>query len=443
MISRSRLKPLFGPRRLGAAALLLAPAIASANMGNIATSYGVLPSDVATVQALSMFNTQVSTTYYNPAFLARDTRGEMTAGLMHADPNLKADSQQHGKYKVQDDPTQQILLGLRTDLSGITELGQSVVLGLLLGSEKYSQELMAFTSQTAPYGQYFNQGREPLFLSLGIGTNIWRGLAIGFATRVTLHSDAKLVANTDLSGNTQYETLDVTAKPVLRPILSMSLDWKETFCPDADCWYNGVETAFAFRGYSYARVSVDANTIIPGTIPEPGLFINLSTIDSYQPNTYVFGTQVKKGKWRTGVALEFQEWSKLEDKLTAGHDDIKDVGDLQFRDTFIPRIGVEYEFEPGIGFSGGIAYQESPLETGVNKEINYLDARRTIFGLGFHATAQRVYGFAHPVRFDLAYQYHAIGERDFRLISDQTGNNDRVKTDGDVNVFAASISMQF
>ncbi|MGB1765495.1 MAG: aromatic hydrocarbon degradation protein, partial [Alloalcanivorax xenomutans] len=63
MISRSRLKPLFGPRRLGAAALLLAPAIASANMGNIATSYGVLPSDVATVQALSMFNTQVSTTY--------------------------------------------------------------------------------------------------------------------------------------------------------------------------------------------------------------------------------------------------------------------------------------------------------------------------------------------------------------------------------------------
>ncbi|CUR46538.1 FIG00784361: hypothetical protein [Alloalcanivorax xenomutans] len=119
------------------------------------------------------------------------------------------------------------------------------------------------------------------------------------------------------------------------------------------------------------------------------------------------------------------------------------MGDLQFRDTFIPRIGVEYEFEPGIGFSGGIAYQESPLETGVNKEINYLDARRTIFGLGFHATAQRVYGFKHPVRFDLAYQYHAIGERDFRLISDQTGNNDRVKTDGDVNVFAASISMQF
>src|SRR5690606_17088954 len=156
--------------------------------------------------------------------------------------------------------------------------------------------------------------------------------------------------------------LDVTAKPVLRPILSMSLDWKETFCPDAECWYNGVETAFAFRGYSYARVSVDANMVIPETIPEPGLFINLSTIDSYQPNTYVFGCGWKQGQWCSGVALAFQECGKLEEELAAGHADITDVADAQLRDTVIPRVGVEYALEPGIGFAGGIAYQQSVLE---------------------------------------------------------------------------------
>ncbi|HAV67501.1 MAG TPA: aromatic hydrocarbon degradation protein, partial [Alcanivorax sp.] len=32
---------------------------AYASMGNIGTTYGVLPSDVASAQALSMFNTQV------------------------------------------------------------------------------------------------------------------------------------------------------------------------------------------------------------------------------------------------------------------------------------------------------------------------------------------------------------------------------------------------
>jgi len=44
---------------------------ASASMGNIGTTYGVMPIDVATAQSLSMFNDQVSATYYNPASLIR------------------------------------------------------------------------------------------------------------------------------------------------------------------------------------------------------------------------------------------------------------------------------------------------------------------------------------------------------------------------------------
>ena len=77
---------------LCASALLLAPAISLANMGNTATTYGLLPTDIASAQALSMFNTQVSTAYYNPAYLAHSTKSELTAGLMHAEHNLKADS---------------------------------------------------------------------------------------------------------------------------------------------------------------------------------------------------------------------------------------------------------------------------------------------------------------------------------------------------------------
>ena len=74
---------------LCAGALFLSPSIALANMGNTATTYGLLPTDIASAQALSMFNTQVSTTYYNPAYLAHSTKSELTAGLMHAEHNLK------------------------------------------------------------------------------------------------------------------------------------------------------------------------------------------------------------------------------------------------------------------------------------------------------------------------------------------------------------------
>mgnify|MGYP000506207735 CR=1 FL=1 len=65
---------------------------AYASMGNIGTTYGVLPSDVASAQALSMFNTQVSAVYYNPAYPTKDPRGELTTGPPHAEHELRATS---------------------------------------------------------------------------------------------------------------------------------------------------------------------------------------------------------------------------------------------------------------------------------------------------------------------------------------------------------------
>ncbi|CAN0598729.1 unnamed protein product, partial [Ectocarpus sp. 12 AP-2014] len=58
---------------------------ASASMGNLGTAYGVMPVDVATAQALSMFNDQVSVTYYNPSYLTADERGELTGGILHSE----------------------------------------------------------------------------------------------------------------------------------------------------------------------------------------------------------------------------------------------------------------------------------------------------------------------------------------------------------------------
>ncbi len=68
---------------LWGAAAIISTALSSpvyAAMGNTATTYGLLPTDVGTAQALSMFNTQASALYYNPAYLTQDPRGELTFG---------------------------------------------------------------------------------------------------------------------------------------------------------------------------------------------------------------------------------------------------------------------------------------------------------------------------------------------------------------------------
>ena len=183
--------------------------------------------------------------------------------------------------------------------------------------------------------------------------------------------------------------------------------------------------------------------MIPGTIPDPGLFIDIATIDSYQPNIYTLGMQLKRDTWRVGLAVEMQEWSALEDELN--NDTVKNNLGLEFDDIVIPRIGAEYYLNDTFTLTGGVAFEESPLVNDVNPEVNYLDADRTVIGLGVSATFDHVYGLVHPLRVDLGYQHHLMEQREFRIVSSQPTalNDDVVETAGDVNVFAGSISMQF
>ena len=70
------------------------------------------------------------------------------------------------------------------------------------------------------------RGRQPLFLNLGGGLEVANGITTGASAHVSLSSEATLIASSDLSGTTQYEELTVTAKPVIRPVLSMNLEWE-------------------------------------------------------------------------------------------------------------------------------------------------------------------------------------------------------------------------
>tara|TARA_R100000750_G_scaffold37778_2_gene24347 strand:+ start:711 stop:2009 length:1299 start_codon:yes stop_codon:yes gene_type:complete len=431
-----------------------------ASMGNIGTTYGVLPSDLASAQALSMFNSQVSATYYNPAYLAKDSRGELTTGLLHADHELRASSVGGGSAPLrdgdilQDSPSQQVLLGMKTDLTSLTKYDHPLYLGFMLGVEKYGEEMLAFNSQTSTSGQYFEYGRQPLFLNLGGGTQIWRGLDMGLSARITLHSEAELVATSTLAGETSYETLNVSAKPSIRPIFGLNMDWGESFCGEGDsCWFNGLETAFSYRGYSNTNTTVDSTITIPGTVLDPGINLAITTIDSYQPNIYAAGLAYGQDRWRVGVTLEMQEWSRLEEELEG--DTIKDQAvntggapyELRFKDIVVPRIGGEFHINDTYKLTGGVAFSESPLDSNASLEVNYLDADKMILGLGLTAEYKSVPVLAYPVRFDLAYQYQQLDPREFDLYDRRSPSfpqsYETVEAEGDVHVFSGSITLKF
>lgn len=444
---------------LWGAAAIISTALSSpvyAAMGNTASTYGLLPTDVGTAQALSMFNTQASALYYNPAYLTQDPRGELTVGMLHGEQELRAVSQGNpsgGAPAVirdgdvlNDTDSQQFILALKTDLTDLTKAGHPIYFAIIAGVEKYGDELLAFDSQTSEEGQFLNYGRQPLFLNLGGGLELLNGVTAGASAHVALRADAKLVASADLAGNTQYEELNVSAKPVIRPVLSMNFEWDKVFCGKEDCGVlTGLETAFAFRGHTEARTSVDANLTIPGTVIDPGIGVLIDTIDSYQPDIFSAGILYHfTDNFRAAVTVEQQNWKDLEGELA--RDTIKDQAFATFKDIVVPRVGAEWTVNKNVILSAGVAYQESPLESIQTPGVNYLDSDKIIAGLGSSLIIHNPPILAYPVRLDFGYQFQKLEERDFELTTNRPGvanPYEVVTADGDVHVFSGAVTVKF
>src|SRR5690625_569805 len=201
---------------------------AMATMGNLATTYGLLPADIATAQAFSMFNAQASAVYYNPAYLARDSRGELTSGLMHADHSLKAKSLggeaplNRKNDTILNKPSQHVLLGMKTNLSSMSKMEHPLYFGVMLGVEEYGTEMMAFSSETSGQGQYLEYWRQHMFMNFGVCTKIGRGIDVGLSLRTTLHAKAELNASSELDGSTHHESMNEIGRASCRERVEIS-----------------------------------------------------------------------------------------------------------------------------------------------------------------------------------------------------------------------------
>lgn len=419
-----------------------------ASTGNVATNYGLLPIDVGSAQGLSLFNTQVSSAFFNPAQLSSDVRGELNGALLHAAHELKAISLGGSNPPIRegdvlfDRPTQQSLLGLKTNLSSLTTLEKPIHFGFMLGVEKFGAEMLAFSSETSREGQFMRFGRQPLFLNMGVAAELVSGFDIGIAATVTLASEATFITRANLAGDTEFEQLRVNAEPTVRGIYAGRFELGELFCRD-DCALDRWQTALVFRANNSTSTDITSITVVPGTIPSPGLVLLVDTLSSWHPDTLAGGVQYQGDSWRMALTLERQKWRDLEDKLRG--DVIKDQADLRFDNTLVPRIGLEKQLARHYWLRAGIAWEESPLQGRESLNVNYFDNDRLIIGIGSAVQIPKPPILAHPVQLEFGYQYQNLRSRSFDMTaSDAPGNPfETVKAKGDVHVFTGSMMLKF
>ena len=424
---------------------------ANASTGNLATTYGLLPSDISSAQAFSLFNTQSSAAYYNPASLASSDHGELTLGLLHASPSLTATSNGGDNPPVRSGDvlnntnTESVLLGMKTNLTSLTKFKTPVYVGLIAGIESYGTEMLAFDSTTSKEGQFMQYGQKPLFIAVSGGMEAIPGLNLGLGLRVTLHASATMNLETDLGGNTSNEELSVSAEPVLIPLFGMTADLDTLICDKkTDCWADGLSTAISIRGSSNTQTTVESTAVIPGTIPEPGLPLNVTALDAYQPIIVSTGAQYRfNSKIDFAATLEYQNWSSLTEELKS--DTIYDQADLSFSDIIVPRLGAKYAYSKDLNLISGFSYDISPLDNGTSDNVNLFDNDRMVFAAGVNYFMRDTQWLAFPLRLDAAYQYHHLLERDFTLTASDAPVSpyESVTTGGNVHVFSMSVSMNF
>ncbi|MFC6329099.1 OmpP1/FadL family transporter [Alloalcanivorax gelatiniphagus] len=431
---------------LSAGVMLALSSTAMAGMSNAPSTYGMFPSDVASAQAFSIFSSTANAVYYNPAALAQDSRGQLTGALLHGEADLGYKDAVGGPARsgrISDEPSQQLILGLKADASDMLTTGHPIYLALMLGSEEYGREMLGFSSETSDSGQYLTYGRNPLFLNVGVATPIWRGIDFGASINITLDNNAELDSELELSGETAREDLDVSAKTRYRPIVGFNVAMGETFCPDG-CWLDRLTAAVAYRAHSQTETSVDATPSVNGLIPG-GLPLRVANvIEGYQPDIYSVGLRYDMGRTRLAFTGEFQQWSDLGDEFS--RDTIKDQGMLEFKDTFVPRVGLEFDFTDALMLTTGVAFEESPLDSDVSPDVNYLDADKLVIGVGLSATFKNPPLLAWPLTVDLAYQHQQLDQRRFDIVTTNpasSGTPTSLKTDGDVNVFSGSVTLKF
>ena len=424
---------------------------AQASMGNLATTYGLLPSDMATSQSYSLFTDQVSAAYYNPAALVNDTKGQLTIGMLQATPELEVKTTGGNNPPVrsgsvlESDQTETVLFGMKTNVTSLTKFNKPIYLALIGGVEKYGLEMLAFESDTSREGQFMQYGQQPLFLAASVGANVIDGVDVGFGIRVTLHASATVEMDSTLAGETSNEKVNVGAEPVLIPLAGVNVKLGEFLCDDnalANCFFQNLDLAFSYRGESNTQTQIDATATIPGAIPSPGLPLVVNTLDAYQPMILSFGAKYNlTPNWDVAATLEYQGWSALTDELKK--DTVKDQANLSFSDTYIPRLGSRYQYSDTLNISAGLSYETSPLDSTESLDVNVFDNDRLTASIGLTQLYTDTKFLAFPLRIDAAYQFHQLMDRDFTLSESTELQYETVTTSGLAHVFSVSLSMMF
>ncbi|MBM4389063.1 MAG: outer membrane protein transport protein, partial [Deltaproteobacteria bacterium] len=280
------------------------------------------------------------------------------------------------------------------------------------------ERLFAFAAVSIPYdGLYEIKSKEitePDFVFLSERNKrlvLLAGLSVKVSDNFSLGAGFSLLpdviggVNVDFASANPQNSHTVDVNYNLAPVLGAMFSAKS------------LKIGLAYRGAQHTEIKIPVKTVISDKILPINLEVSSSAYST--PHQFALGIYhelLENLVWAFDVTYyrfsDFTQASPSVYLFDSGGAVIQssEVGEGDFSDVFVPRLGIEYSTDK-FAVRGGYSYFRSPVprQTGA---ANMLDSDRNTLSIGSGFSLDRIFGFTIPVEVNLHVQFSFLNRNE-------------------------------
>jgi long-subunit fatty acid transport protein len=276
-------------------------------------------------------------------------------------------------------------------------------------------------------GYYARYGEASFMINAAFGLEVVEWLYLGGGILTTLHSSADFYTDIDLAGRTDKEGMSLNAKAVFSPVAAIFFS------------VDPVAIGLVYRGESHGEmvpITTNATNSVGGS-KLVDLPIELLFKDAFVPANLSLGVSWDITE-SVMLAIDgiWYHWGEYDEIMTV-NDLVRDEMNTDFVDTYVPKLGLEYQVIDRLFLRFGYSYEASPLRKAGDKGNYILDNDKHVGSLGIGYDLN-IGLFNYPFSIDAAFFHHYLAPREL-----EGADGVKLESEGNLSGGTASITLRF
>jgi long-subunit fatty acid transport protein len=367
----------------------------------VPTTYGLSARSIALGNAVTAVGDDYSAAFFNPGALGRLATSQVDLNYLYAAPRFT------GGRKGGDDVSfttanKLTLIGFTMNLSNLFKKKHGLGLGFDIAIDDNLKSFLEFQDVRDERGTFARYGLSSVTMATGLGVQLIKQLYVGVGGFILVHGETKLVAKTDMAGNTREQQISMHAEPAFGLTAGIFAPVHPMVTLGASYRMKAVANFDPINAETEALVSDSKLTT---------LNLALAFKDTYVPQQATLGVAVRPiPELLLSVEGSWINWADFEHEVARG-DSTRKGAEFETRDLFVPRLGIEWTAIDHLFVRFGYTYENTPFARPGTSGVVILDNAKHVGSLGLAYDITQIRALAHPVTIGAAYFHHYLVPR--------------------------------